>query len=340
MVGRRLITWSVMAACALAGGALARAGQGVGQTPSPLPLSQTIRERGSSVTGAFEGWFYAKDGSTYALLGYFNRNTKQEFDIAAGQNNRIEPGTPDQGQPTHFLTGRQWGVFTIKLPKDMAGKKLMWTLVANGFTNAITIHNQADYIVEPYEDPANKNTPPVVKFDADGKTFTGPPIGIAANYAATVGAPLTLTTWVTDEGPKITIPEPSSRGRGRGRGTGDAAARGDAAGRGDAAAGGRGGDQAARGRSNIPPEFQPPPPLAVTWSKFRGPGDVKFDNAKPEIDKDGGKSTATATFSAPGDYILRFEANDSTGPGGGGFQCCWTNAHVAISVKAASSAGR
>jgi hypothetical protein len=317
MVGRRLITWSVMAACALAGGALARAGQGVGQTPSPLPLSQTIREHGSSVTGAFEGWFYAKDGSTYALLGYFNRNTKQEFDIPAGQNNRIEPGTPDQGQPTHFLTGRQWGVFTIKVPKDMAGKKLMWTLVANGFTNAITIHTQADYIVEPYEDPANKNTPPVVKFEADGKTFTGPPIGIAATYAGTVGVPLTLTTWVTDEGPKINIPEPTSRGRGRATG-----------------------DAAARGRSNIPPEFQPPPPLAVTWSKFRGPGDVKFDNAKPEIDKGDGKSTAAATFSAPGDYILRFEANDSTGPGGGGFQCCWTNAHVAVSVKAAASAGR
>jgi hypothetical protein len=327
---RRWVTWLVMAACVCAGGVLARAGQGIGQTPSPLPLSQTIRERGSSVTGAFEGWFYAKDGSTYALVGYFNRNTKQEFDIPAGPNNRIEPGTPDQGQPTHFLTGRQWGVFTIKLPKDMAGKKLTWTLVANGFTNAITLHTQPDYIVEPYEDPANKNTPPVVKFEPDGKTFTGPPIGIAANYTATVGIPISLTTWVTDEGPKINIPEPTSRGRGRGRATGDAGARGDAA----------GGDQAARGRSNVPPEFQPPPPLAVTWSKFRGPADVKFDNPKPEIDKDGGKSTATATFSAPGDYILRFEANDSTGPGGGGFQCCWTNAHVAVSVKAAGTGGR
>ena len=37
------------------------------------------------------------------------------------------------------------------------------------------------------------------------------------------------------------------------------------------------------------------------------------------------------TFSAPGDYILRVEGNDSSGVGGGGFQCCWTNTHVAVS---------
>jgi hypothetical protein len=48
---------------------------------------------------------------------------------------------------------------------------------------------------------------------------------------------------------------------------------------------------------------------------------------------DGGKATTTATFSAPGEYLLRVQGNDSTGEGGGGFQCCWTNAHVAVSVK-------
>src|SRR5262245_7021803 len=106
-------------AVGVAGSALPRAGgQGVGQTPGGLPLSGTMRERGSSVTGAYEGWFYGKDGAAYALVGYFNRNSKQEFDIPVGTNNRVEPGGPDQGQPTHFLTGRQWGVFAVKLPKD------------------------------------------------------------------------------------------------------------------------------------------------------------------------------------------------------------------------------
>ena len=103
--------------------ALAGAGpQGVGQTPSQFPLSQPIRERGSSVTGAYEGWYRNKDGSVSLLVGYFNRNTKQELDIPVGPNNRIEPGGPDQGQPTHFLTSRQWGVFSIKVPADFVAR--------------------------------------------------------------------------------------------------------------------------------------------------------------------------------------------------------------------------
>jgi hypothetical protein len=32
-------------------------------------------------------------------------------------------------------------------------------------------------------------------------------------------------------------------------------------------------------------------------------------------------------------YIVRVQANDESGEGGGGFQCCWTNAHVKVTVK-------
>ena len=350
----RIVAWSALAVCVAAGATLTGAGQqGVGQTPSPFPLSTTIRERGSSLTGAYEGWFYGKDGGTYALVGYFNRNTKQEFDIPPGPNNRIEPGGPDQGQPTHFLTGRQWGAFVVKLPRDLGTKRLSWTLVANGFTNTITLHTQADYIVEPYEDAANKNTPPKIKFDPAGQTFTGPPIAIASKLTGTVGQPVPLTAWVTDEGPKINVPETPAGGRGRGRGRGAAAAgRGaDAtpppAGAGAAAEppAGRGADAAAQGRgrgaagaAGVGAAFFAPPRLAVTWTKFRGPGDVKFEAAKPAIDAEHeGKAATTATFSAPGEYILRLEGNDSTGTGGGGFQCCWTTTHVAVSVKAADT---
>jgi hypothetical protein len=46
-----------------------------------------------------------------------------------------------------------------------------------------------------------------------------------------------------------------------------------------------------------------------------------------------------ATFGAPGEYILRLEANDSTGVGGGGFQCCWTNVQVGVTVKPAAGTG-
>src|ERR1043165_4304184 len=95
----------VLVVCAGAAGALSAGQQtppqGVGQVPAgPLPLSAAIRERGTSVTPAFEGWYFDKDGSQRLLVGYFNRNTKQELDIPAGPDNRIEPGGPDLGQPT------------------------------------------------------------------------------------------------------------------------------------------------------------------------------------------------------------------------------------------------
>ena len=46
-----------------------------------------------------------------------------------------------------------------------------------------------------------------------------------------------------------------------------------------------------------------------------------------------GKATTTATFSEPGDYVLHVLVNDYSGEGGGGFQCCWTNGEVKVSVK-------
>ena len=285
----------LLAAFLAAGSVFVRAGQqGSSQTPSPFPLSNAVRERGSSVTGAYEGWYAEKDGSIRMLVGYFNRNTAQQLDIPVGPNNRIDPGGPDHGQPTHFLTARQFGVFTIKLPKDFGDKKLTWTIVANGLTNTITMHLKKDWIIEPFLDAASKNTPPVLKFQADGMPFTGPPVAIAASYTAVVGEPLTLTSWASDEGAKVNV---ETGGRGRGAG----------------------------GFS----------PLIESWSKFRGPGAVTFAQARPTLDREnGGKATTTATFSAPGDYVLRLQANDSSGDGGGGFQCCWTNAHVAVSVKA------
>ena len=165
---------AAMIAWAVTGGVLVHAGQ-QGRAPNQFPLSNTIRPTGQGVTPAYEGWFYDKDGSTRLLIGYFNRNTKQELDIPIGPNNRIEPGGPDLGQPTHFLTGRQFGVFAIKVPKDFGTNQLTWTLVVNGQTNVIPVHIKPDWVVEPFEDAGSKNTPPVIRFQPGGARFTGPP---------------------------------------------------------------------------------------------------------------------------------------------------------------------
>src|ERR1035438_5876129 len=101
-----------------------------------LPL-EPARDAGSSVTGAFEGWFKNDDGTFSLLLGYYNRNRNQEVDLPVGPNNRIEPGGPDCGQPTHFMPGRGWGLFAVKVPADFGENKITWTLTANSKTTVI-----------------------------------------------------------------------------------------------------------------------------------------------------------------------------------------------------------
>jgi hypothetical protein len=255
-----------------------------GQTTPGLPI-EPVKESGQSVTGAFEGWYQNSDGSYTLLVGYFNRNSKQTIDIPVGPNNRIEPGGPDIGQPTHFLPRRQWGVFTIVVPKDFGKNRLTWTIVANGHTTAIPMHIDPLWIVAPLKDVALGNTPPVLRLDPNGRTTTGPPTAVAASYTTSVSAPLTLNAWTTDDG----IRAPEAR--------------------------------------------RPARLVSVVWSKFRGPGDVTFSSASPSADEKTGQSTTTASFSSPGEYLLRVQVNDATGEGGGGFQCCWTNAHVRVIVQ-------
>jgi hypothetical protein len=252
-----------------------------------LPL-EPARESGQSVTPAFEGWFKNADGTFTLLVGYFNRNLKQTIDIPVGPENKIEPGGPDYGQPTHFLPRRNWGVFAIKAPADFGDRKLTWTIVANGKPVSIPLGLTKDYQIEPYKDQAQGNTPPVLRFSPAGPPVQGPPIGYATTLTATVGQPLTLTLWATDDG----IVDPNRKA----------------------------------------PEW----PVSVSWFKHRGPGTVTFDPVKPPIDRTDNKGTTIATFELPGEYVLRAQANDVSGEGGGGFQCCWTNAHVKVTVKAGS----
>jgi hypothetical protein len=261
-----------------------------------LPL-EPKHDSGQGITGAFEGWYPNPDGTNSILIGYYNRNLKQDLEIPVGPNNKIEPGGPDQGQPTHFLPGRQWGVFTITVPKNFGDKRLTWTITVNGKTNAIPVDVDPLWVVAPFKD-AEDNTPPVISFDEGTTMLTGPPQGFAKSLTATVGEPLQLNVWVSDDA-KVPV-----------------------------------------GALSAPKS----PAAVITWTKFRGPGTVTFAKEKPPAEKTEwkapppanfkGKATTTATFSEPGDYIIEVAANDWSGEGGRGFQCCWTSAQVKVAVKA------
>jgi hypothetical protein len=260
--------------------------------PKPLPM-EPMHESGQSVTGAFEGWFQNADGTYSILLGYFNRNLNEELDIPIGPNNRIEPGGPDRGQPTHFLTRRQWGVFTVTVPKEFGGQKLTWTLVAHHQTMVIPASLNPLWEVSPFHEEGMGNTPPMLALAEGGPTVQGPrPISISME--ATRADPLPLTLWVADDAKTL----PGAKA----------------------------------------PKI---PPVTLRWSKFRGPGEVKFTNLRPPVVEApwqpaaafNGKAATTATFSEPGEYVLHVVANDWSGDGGQGFQCCWTNAQVKVVVK-------
>jgi hypothetical protein len=248
-----------------------------------LPLDP-YRDSGQGVTGAFEGWYPNPNGTFTLIVGYFNRNQKEALDIPIGPNNRIEPGGPDQGQPTHFLPRRQWGVFTITVPRDFGDKKLTWTLVANGQTTSIPLNLNPLWVVEPFKDVAMGNTPPVARFDQGNVTQQGPPREVSATYSTKVSEPVTVAVSLIDDGLQN-------------------------------------------------PGVAPAAPLSLSWSKFRGPGAVTFSSPRLEFDKTEAKASTTATFAAPGEYILRLQVNDASGDGGGGFQCCWTTAHVRVTVN-------
>jgi hypothetical protein len=76
-------------------------------------------------------------------------------------------------------------------------------------------------------------------------------------------------------------------------------------------------------------------PVTLTWFKHSGPGEVTFDYEERanRVPAEGGSMTTNATFSEPGEYVIRVRANDASGVSGAGHaQCCWSNAFFIVTV--------
>jgi hypothetical protein len=317
---------------------------GAGQSQQPVtPLTSAPPPAGLShglqVFPAVEGWGPLKDGQLAIEVGYFNRNKEQVIDVPIGPNNRIEPGGPDMGQPTHFEPGRHYGVFSIPVPKDFGNKKLTWTLVTNGQTTQVQLSLAPPYWIDFYKNAAKGNTPPVIKFAENGPEFSGPPTGAVLTLNATVGQPLPLVLWAKDR-PDTYDPESELPPDQRTRDRDNAAARGrgrsgpqnfDISAASGSTPDGRGGFG---GRGDGPQAD-----ITVAWKVHRGAAsNVKFADGPIRLMNDGDydkyvQAKTSATFSAAGEYMLRAQVNDKSGDGGGGEQCCWTDALVKVNVK-------
>jgi hypothetical protein len=76
-----------------------------------------------------------------------------------------------------------------------------------------------------------------------------------------------------------------------------------------------------------------PVEIHVTWFKHQGPGEVEFGTESTDLESGAGQATTTATFSAPGEYVVRARV-DNFGAGDSRFgnQCCWSNGYVPVTV--------
>jgi hypothetical protein len=255
------------------------------QTPS------FVQKTGSDVVPIYEGWYPNPDGTLSLSFGYLNRNYEEELDIPVGPANRIEPGPEDQGQPTHFFTRRQRGVFVVKVPKDIGNTKVTWTLTVRGQTASVPATLGELYNIDALRSEGLNRIPPGLKLDAAGPVGIGPG-GPRTALKTVFPNAVTLDSWVVNT---------------------------------------ETGSSAPSGQYESRPRKQ----VILAWSKYRGPGTVTFNPRTVKVNPTD-KATTSATFSAPGQYMLRVlvMGDEMDNPTAQTFQCCWTNGYVQVTVEA------
>jgi hypothetical protein len=271
--------------------------------------------RGQNVSPAFEGWEQNADGSFNFLFGYMNRNWEEELDVPVGPENAIEPGGPDQGQPTHFLPRRNRFVFRVRVPKDWGEKEMVWTLTTRGKTEKAYASLKADYFVDDVVIASETGALGAGTSSPEVRSNKRPDVKLAQKTPdARVGEPIELVAWVTDDGiPKRPAPTATQ-----------------------AAAAARAQNASPTAPRN--PILNPPSRITVgkrtglhlSWFVYRGAGTVRFDPMQIKVWEDtraganspwaplwtppqmpaDGKIVTRATFNAPGTYILRARADD------------------------------
>jgi len=166
-----------------------------------LPLAP-ILPKGDEVAPFFEGWYRNDDGTFTLSFGFFNLNSEQVLDIPVGPDNFIEPAEFDGAQPTHFPVRprRDRGVFHVTVPASYEDgeQAVVWTITANGWTNATPGRVGIPALQLDYGPRAMGSVPPVVRFTADGPAGQHIQGVWGEPRTATVGEPLTLTLWTEE----------------------------------------------------------------------------------------------------------------------------------------------
>ena len=295
--------------------------------------------KGQPLYPAYEGWTRNADGSLDMLFGYMNENWRQELEVPVGSDNHFSPGSPDQGQPTHFLPRRNRYVFAVRVPAGFGeDEELVWTLRANGeeyraygtlradlFTDNNIIMSETGALGAGASNPEIRaNIPPMIELEG------------GVERSVRVGEALTLAAVVTDDGQPTSISFFTSSAEDDEED--DEAADAEAA---DAEEEDDDEEdteptprellERALGRGTASGTVNKRVGLHYTWFVYRGPGDaVEFDPPQiktwedtrpfanspwtvgwvlPDAPEDG-RWVSEVTFSEPGTYVLRGRADD------------------------------
>lgn len=275
----RSLRWSGAAALVVAGSI------GLG---AQVEFTNNIKyDSGQDIQPVFEGWARAANGTRDLYFGYLNRNWVQKLHVPVGPNNNIQPGGPDRGQPTFFYTRTNRKVFTVNVPADFGKKELVWTLTVNGKTRTVYGHLRADWEITPDGGAAGGT-----QTNKEARSNKAPSLTLGPIARVGLASAATLIATVSDDG----LPTPRGQVK--------------------AAIGQETPPGLSGGEKEVPANLpwlaeeagRRATGLNVHWMVFRGPGEVRFEPAlaKP----DGGKTTTTARFVEPGEYVLRAAAQD------------------------------
>ncbi|PCH60098.1 MAG: hypothetical protein COC19_06315 [SAR86 cluster bacterium] len=275
-----------------------------------LPLRLTLPQ-GLPIIPIMEGWFANDDGSYTISFGFLNRNA-EAVEVPVGANNFIEPAQLSGPQAAYFAPGRSYGAFAITIPANIADQDIWWHL-KTGTEATLKVPGRSTsgaYELDRKARPQG-SVQPQGWFTAGGAIGTGPE-GIIEDLGQSVkvGSEVTLTIHTKD---------PSMRDASDSR-------------------------------------FKEAMPSRLVWVKHQGPGDVEFTRHestvvveqeeqrgrrsyftdKPEVVIiQGGEGIAkvNATFSEPGEYVVKTLIDNWRAPdSSGGDQCCWTNLYQRITV--------
>ena len=265
---------------------------------------------GTPVIPFMEGWYDNGDGSITLSFGYQNRN-KDPVTISVGEDNRIEPEVLGGMQPEVFLPGRHHGVYAVTIPSTMNGATVWWHLSSGGQDLKVPgDRSSSGYELDRNPRPQG-SIEPLVGFSESGPHGRGPD-GIISERVmeASVNQPVMLEVWTQDLSK----------------------------------------------RNTSDPRYAKPLDTRVSWYKHQGPGEVEFIAhesmpflvtreqspltrvAEPKyavaVKEQVGPARINASFSEPGDYLIRVRldnwiASDSNGLD----QCCWSNAFQRVRVS-------